>query len=305
MQHKPHMDALDADSLLPPLLKAAGVPAGPIREPIRVWARSGVERLQMAGGGSVVFKYSEEPFDREHLTLTLAARECIPAPRLLAAHTVPGLLGMLLEDLGQPVREAGQDDAARAAVAVHRAPAIGAGWLPRVTESGLAGMPARILARAAKLGLPGDIADVCAAIVRRARQLAEGTDLPPFGLCHSEFHPTSLHIGARGWRLLDFARAFTGPGLLDLASWQGTTAEPDPVAVAALIDAYISAGGPAETAAARGGLPAQNWALGWHRVTISDWYAEQIERGWARDELSLWTSTISRHLAEAAALLQV
>ena len=36
---------------------------------------------------------------------------------------------------------------------------------------------------------------------------------------HSEFHPTSLHIGRDGRRLLDFARTFNGPGLLDLASW--------------------------------------------------------------------------------------
>lgn len=299
------MDATDAAALLPPLLKAAGIDLDPIREPVRVWARSGVERLRIGDGGSVVFKYAEEPFDREHLTLALAAGNGLPVPRLLAAHTVPGLLGMLMEDLGQPLREAGQDDAARAAVAVHRVPAAGAGWLPRLGETALADLPGRIAARAVGLSLPSDIIGVCMAIAPRARHLAHGAELPPFGFCHSEFHPTSLHIGTGGWRLLDFARAFTGPGLLDLASWQGTTAKPDPDAVAVLIDAYVSAGGAVEAAETRGGLPAQDWALAWHRIWVCDWYAEQIERGWAGDKASAWADAISKHLAEAAELLRV
>jgi len=51
--------------------------------------------------------------------------------------------------------------------------------------------------------------------------------------------------------------------------------------VAALIGEYVKAGGPPEAGAPRGGLPAERWALGWHRVWVSDWYAEQVERGWA------------------------
>ena len=61
-----------------------------------------------------------------------------------------------------------------------------------------------------------DIADILHALSRCASARATGAQLAPFGFCHSEFHPTSLHIGERGWRLLDFARAFNGPGLLDL-----------------------------------------------------------------------------------------
>jgi hypothetical protein len=41
---------------------------------------------------------------------------------------------------------------------------------------------------------------------------------------------------------VDLARAFTGPGLLDLASWHGTIAPPDPQAAVRLITAYIKAG---------------------------------------------------------------
>jgi hypothetical protein len=299
------MDTTDAAALLPPLLKAAGIAQNPAREPIRVWERSGVERLRMAGDGSVVFKYALEPFDREHLALTLAARAGLPVPRLIAARTVPGLLGMLLEDLGQPVREAGERHAAEAAVQLHRVPLTDAEWRPRLNETELARLPARIAARARKLSLPPDVVGMAVAIAHRAGKLAQGTGLPPFGFCHSEFHPTSLHIGDQGWRLLDFARAFTGPGLLDLASWQGTTTEPEPAKLASLISAYTSAGGPPETNTTRGGLPAPDWALGWHRVWISDWYTEQVERGWAGNQLSTWTDAISKHLAEAAVLLRI
>jgi hypothetical protein len=180
---------------------------------------------------------------------------------------------------------------------------IGAGWLPCLDRTSLARLPARIAARAGRLDLPGHITATANLLARHSQQLAQGTDLPPYGFCHSEFHPTSVHIGSHGWRLLDFARAFVGPGLLDLASWHGTLTAPDPKAVAALIGAYIEAGGPPESAAPRGGVPAANWALGWHRIWISDWYVEQIERGWAGDEVTVWTDTISRHLNEATALL--
>ena len=297
------MNAADAAALLPALLTAAGLDQDPGREPVRIWARSGVERLRLAGGGTVVFKYAQEPFDREHLALALAASGGVPVPRLLAAATAPGILGMLLEDLGQPVREAAEQDAAEAAVRVHCVPVTDAGWLPCLDQAALSALPARITARAARLELPDGITDTAAAIARHAERCTEGAGLPPFGFCHSEFHPTSLHIGPGGRRLLDFARAFTGPGLLDLASWHGTITPPAPHAVAALITAYIKAGGPPETAAPRGGIPAPNWALGWHRIWISDWYAEQLERGWAGREVRTWTDTISRHLNEAAALL--
>jgi hypothetical protein len=299
------MDTTDAAALLPPLLNAAAISPDPIREPIQVWERSGVERLRVPGGGSVVFKYAEEPFAREHLALSLAAGDGLPVPRLIAAHTVPGLLGMLMEDLGQPVREAGEQDAAQAAVALHHVSVTSAGWLPRLDASALAELPTRIAARAGRLHLPGSISDMATALASHGGKLADGTGLPPFGFCHSEFHPTSLHIGSQGWRLLDFARAFHGPGLLDLASWHGTTAEPDPDAVAALISAYIRAGGPPEAAAPRGDLPAPHWAVGWHRVWISDWYAEQIERGWAGGQVGAWVGAISRHLSEAVTLLRI
>jgi len=96
----------------------------------------------------------------------------------------------------------------------------------------------------------------------------------PFGLCHSEFHPTSLHVTERGPYILDLARAFTGPGLLDLVSWQGTVEPMDLAKVTQLLDAYVDAGGPKETMADRGGLAAHRWAGGWFKMWITEWFLE-------------------------------
>jgi hypothetical protein len=72
------------------------------------------------------------------------------------------------------------------------------------------------------------------------------------------------------WRLLDWARAFTGPGLLDLISWQGTTAAPDLDAFRMLLGVYIAAGGPAEVLADRGGLPVEQWSERQHLGDLVD-----------------------------------
>src|SRR5690606_38357016 len=53
-----------------------------------------------------------------------------------------------------------------------------------------------------------DVEDALDRIAQAAEARSAGATLEPFGWVHSEFHPTSLHIGERGWRLLDFARAF-------------------------------------------------------------------------------------------------
>ncbi|MGH8904566.1 MAG: phosphotransferase family protein [Egibacteraceae bacterium] len=295
------MNTTDVCALLPLLLTDAGLPSDPVREPIRVWARSGVERLRFAAEASVVFKYAEEPFDTEHLALRLAARGGLPTPTLRAARTRPGLLGMLLEDLGDPVRDADDNDGAHAAVRLHQVDGAAPGT-KRVDAAALSAMPQRIAARLQRLELP-DLRDHARALDAVAANRASGADLPPFGLCHSEFHPTSLHIGQHGWHLLDFARAFIGPGLLDLASWHGTLDEPRPARTLDLIESYVAAGGPPDALARRGGLDAASWALGWHRVWVADWFAEQIERGWAQGAEETWITAISRHLSEALTLL--
>jgi hypothetical protein len=299
------MSTTDAARQLPGLLADAGLPAGPVREPLRVWAHSGVERLRFPGQGpvaSVVLKYADAPFDREHLALRLAERHGIPVPHVLAARTGPGWLAMLMDDLGEQVAEAADHDGARAAVGLHQARGLSGSWLIRLDKAGLEELPRRIVARLAGLELPGT-GKLARALADAAAFRAAGAELPPFGLCHSEFHPTSLHIGRHGWHLLDFARAFIGPGLLDLASWHGTLDEPDPERTSGLIGSYVALGGDRQALAARGGLDAASWALGWHRIWVADWFAEQVELGWAAGDLGTWTTAITRHLSEAASLL--
>lgn len=297
------MSTTDALGLLPFLLADAGLPADPAREPVRVWAHSGVERLRFPGQASVVLKYADAPFDREHLALRLAAHHGVPVPRVRAARTTPSALLMLLDDLGEPAREASDHDGARAAVRLHTVNATAGTWLARVDTAALAAMPHRIAARLDHLELP-EATKLAQALDAAAAHRAAGAELPPFGLCHSEYHPTSLHIGQRSWHLLDFARAFTGPGLLDLASWHGTIDAPDTGRTQALVESYVASGGHRQALAARGGLDAASWALGWHRAWVADWFTEQIERGWAKGAEDKWATAITRHLTEAAFLLR-
>lgn len=291
----------DVSRLLRYVLADVGLPGDPVRESMRIWAHSSVERLRFPGRASVIFKYADAPFDREHLVLRLAARHGLPVPHVQAARTEAGVLAMLMDDLGKPVREANDYDGACAAARLHRLD--GAGWLARVNTGWLATMPHRIGLRLNRLGLPGVVAGPVRALEGAAASRAAGAQLPPFGLCHSQYHPTSLHIGERGWHLLDFARAFNGPGLLDIASWHGTLNAPNPARTLGLIESYVEAGGHRQALAARGGLDAASWALGWHRVWVADLLTQQIERGWADRADDIWISAITRHLTEAATLL--
>lgn len=295
------MNPADASALLPTLLAELGLPPRPVRAEIRVWARSGVERLTFPGGQSAVFKYAEAPFDREHLALREAADAGVPVPAVLAAHTTGGLLGMLLEDLGHPVREADEADGAVAAVALHQAPVRGT--LDRLDSVSLADLPRRMLARAEACALTRPTITAARDLADAAKQRAQGAELAPFGLCHSEYHPTSLFITERGWKLLDLARAFIGPGLLDLASWHGTLNAPDTDRLTRFLYRYVQAGGAESTIEKRGGLPAAAWALGWHRLWAAEWFSEQIERVWASADPGAWTKAIERHTLEAAHLL--
>lgn len=271
------------------------------REQIRVWARSGVERLHLADGTAVVFKYAEGPFAEEHTALAIAERGGLLVPERLAVARTPDLLGMLLTDLGPPERDATDTEGAALSVAIHQTTETGV--LPVLDESELALLPSRIAAGLSEVSGDSPAVETARALAKVAKDRAQGAELPPYGLCHSEWHPTSVHIGASGTHLLDFARAFRGPGLLDLASWHGTVTDPDPGKVAETIAAYIAAGGPETTVHERGGLPAERWALGWHRVWAADWFTHQLVIGWAQGAEQAWITAISRHLAEAADLL--
>lgn len=289
-------------------LTASGAAPPYRRERLRVWPLSGTERVHLADGSTVFLKYARKPFDTEDNVLGHVARHGLPAPALEAAIHSDHVLVMVLEDLGPQVREPDLEDAAIAAVAVHQVPPPKG--LSRLDGDALAGLPHSCISRLAELHAacrwpePDRDLDALVKLAKYANARIESADLEPFGLCHSEFHPTSVHINENGWHLLDWARAFVGPGLLDLASWQHTTEAPDLPALDALIDAYVAAGGPETARAKRGGLPPAQWAFGWHRLWVIDWYLAQATT-WIADPGSdvIYQQVIRRHLAEAVRCL--
>lgn len=300
------MDPTIVKDMLGELLDRPGLAATARREELRCWELSAVERVHLGGGknGTVIFKYARAPFIREAEILAHVERRGVPVPHLLAFMISGDVQGMLLEDLGPPVREATVDDAAVAAVTAHRIPPPDG--LPVLDAAGLGELPGKALAHLTMLEESGRWSDAGSlrarleAVRSGAERRVHDAELPPYGLCHSEFHPTSLHVMTSGWRLLDWARAFTGPGLLDLASWQGTVAAPDPHKLHRLLDLYLAAGGPPEAAAPRAGLPPERWAVGWHRVWIVEWYLAQATT-WIVNPADdpLYQQVVARHLDEA------
>ncbi|MFH8492388.1 aminoglycoside phosphotransferase family protein [Streptomyces longisporoflavus] len=304
------MDALLNAELLDSVLTAAGRPSAVAREEVRVWSMSGVERLTFSDGATAIFKYAKKPFDSEDQALRLAHTLGVPVPKVHASAVLDGWLGMLLEDLGAPIRDVDDLDGAAAAVVLHSTRR--AASLPILDQEALRSLPGRALdhlARLRKAERWQDADDIEAALDRLAQAAeARSTEatVAPFGWVHSEFHPTSLHIGQRGWRLLDFARSFTGPGLLDLASWHGTLKEPDLVRLRVFLETYVAEGGTPDALAERGGLAAEKWALGWHRMWAVEWFMEQAIR-WINDPATdpAYIKVVRRHLTDALRLLEV
>ncbi|MFD7664008.1 phosphotransferase family protein [Streptomyces sp. NPDC059788] len=295
--------------LLADLCTLTGRPA-PKRDEVRVWSMSGVERLTFPDGSTAIYKYARRPFDGEDQALRLAHTLGIPVPHVHAAARIGGWLGMFLEDLGTPVRDADSLDGAAAAVALHRTRAASA--LSMLDAEALGALPNRALDHLDRLRKADrwqdteDIEHALDQIALAAEARAQGTTVEPFGWVHSEFHPTSLHIGKRGWRLLDFARAFTGPGLLDLASWHGTLDTPDPARLHGFIESYVNEGGAPDALAERGCLAAEKWALGWHRMWAVEWFMEQSIR-WINDPATdpAYIKAVRRHLTDVLQLLEV
>lgn len=246
------------------------------RDPIRVWRLSGVERLHLVDGSTVIFKYAAEPFTGEDQVLRLLAERGVPVPQVYASAHRERHLGIIMQDLGNSSRDATDDDAANAAARLHAVGSVAG--LTTYDEATLQASPTRSLGHLDQIESTGlsSHTEGIGAILKELEivgpRRAAGAELGPFGLCHSELHPTSLHITARGWRMLDLAKAFNGPGILDLATWQGTRRAPNSSRLRPLLVRYVEAGGHPDTLSDRGGVPAEIWAAAWHRI----WAAETL-----------------------------
>ena len=303
------MDPQLVTALLADISSGTGLPQ-PTRDPMRVWSLSGVERLTFSDGTTAIYKFATEPFTSEDRILRAAGKANIPVPTVIGALVRDDVLGMVIDDLGEPVRDAMDTDGLVAAVALHDA--APASMLPLLDDDALTALPALALGHLRRLRERGrwtkgtdDIASMLDALADAAAKRAEGATTAPWGWVHSEFHPTSLHIGKDGWHLLDFARAFNGPGLFDLASWHGTIDDADPVRLRSFIEAYVAAGGHPSALAERGGLAPEAWALGWHRLWAIEWFMEQAIR-WINDPSKdeAYINVVRRHLKTAVRLLE-
>jgi hypothetical protein len=287
------------DVLARRLCVQAGLPAPVDRTPIRVWELSGVERLHLPSGAAVILKYSRPPFTDERHALSQAAFR-VPVPAVIAATMHRGVAAMLLVDLGETSRKADLRDAATAAARLHDG-GCGAG-LADLDEFALRSMPAQMLDTLDLLQHADPVADAVRALLIRLDKVAGartvGAWRPPYGMCHGELHHTAIHIDESGWWLLDLATAHNGPGLLDLASWFGTRAHPDAIAMRSLISLYVEAGGHPDAHADRGGLPAPIWAMAWHRVCAANWQLHHAPDSEAR------LLVAARQLRIAAALMR-
>ncbi|MFY1673932.1 aminoglycoside phosphotransferase [Plantactinospora sp. WMMB334] len=248
----------------------------PRRDPIRVWRLSGVERLHLTDGRTAIFKYAGPPFTDEDRVLRLLAARGVPVPQVYASAHRHQHLGMIMQDLGSATREATEDDAVIAAARLH---ALGpVDGLTTYDGATLTTSPTRSLdylhqIEAGDLHVRSEgIADLLKELEIVGPRRAAGAELEPFALCHSELHPTSLHITTQGWHLLDLAKAFTGPGILDLATWHGTRHTPNASRLRPLLVRYVESGGHPDALTDRAGLPAEVWALAWHRI----WAAETL-----------------------------
>jgi hypothetical protein len=246
------------------------------RQPIQAWELSAVERLYFSDGTSVICKVAAAPFTGEATLLQTLNERGARVPFLYGYARRPQTLGMLMDDLGDATRTATTAEAAATARWVHAT--TGITGLPAYDQTGLARLPEQALHALACLRQQGRFPDagLIEKLLQRLAEIAprraEGAERPPFGLCHGEFHRSSLHVSRAGCRLVDWAKAFIGPGLLDLATWFGTRTPPEPRLLTQLIRAYVSAGGHPDTGADRGGLPATRWALGWHRIWAASWF---------------------------------
>lgn len=301
------IDAALATQLRRDLLAAAGHhQAG--KQVIQEWELSSVQRLYLSDGSSLICKLATSPFTGEAAVLRSLNEHGAAVPDLHGYTLRPQALGMLMDDLGDPKRPPTTAEAAAAARAVHAIPPLTA--LPAFGQQALACLPEQALAALDALHRQrcflntGTIEDLLLRLDAVAGRRADGAEREPFGLCHGEFHRSSLHVSRTGCRLVDWAKAFVGPGLLDLATWFGTRNAADPAQLTLLIGAYVAAGGSPDAHSDRGGLPAAQWALGWHRVWAAWWFLTTAAAGHHQPHTdSHHTQVVHRQLHAAAQLL--
>jgi len=279
------------------------------REILWEWALSRVERIYLTDGSSLILKRSASPLTDEARIIESISDSDISLANLYTAEECKGVLTMLMEDLGPSVRGPSLLEAASAAARTHAAPSPER--LRVLDERGLQELPTSTLQALDELVCAGRWRDTerlreqLSYIEEVGRDLSRDAQIPPFGLCHSEFHPSSLHIGKFKSALVDWARAFTGPGLIDIISYFGTLSVADPTTYRSFIDDYVNMGGAPTAGDDRAGYRAEEWGLFWHRIWVAEWFTTNCT-SWMTDtrQDEIYQQAVERHVGEAYAIVR-
>lgn len=239
-----------------------------------------VHRLGLHTGDTVIWKRLGGPRVGEAPLLRHLHRTGLRVPEVLASVSNGMWDGMLLRDLGQHTTTPPDDVLTDPAVTmllvgIHATPPPPT--LPVMDSARLAELPALALSHLQALRAVGrwphsdDLPTDLTQLARIAATRSTDARLAPFGLCHGAFDHNAIFIDTTATvYTLGWARAFHGPGLLDLASPHPTTADPlQPTTATQVrdrIEEYIAAGGEPAAAHQRAGPPPERWALGWRRT---------------------------------------
>ena len=296
---------LNADTLRELVRKATTARNVIRRETLSDWQLSRVERVYLDDGSTIILKRSKSPLVDEGRVLSGLRDSDIPVPSLHLAHLEGDVLTLVMEDAGPPKRQPTVSDAAEMAVRIHATPPPAG--LSVLHREALLAFPVKMrqgideLASSGRWGRTHHMFILLTGIEDAAPSLVQGATHPPFGLCHSEFHPTSVPIGTKRTVVIDWAQAYVGPGLLDLASWfQYGARPPTSEQCRSMIDAYAAAGGPEEALEPRGSLPPEDWAPFWNRLWVVEWFVRSCT-SWMKDLTQdlVWEDAVERHLREA------
>ena len=278
------------------------------REVLQSTGFSRVERVTLDGGASYIAKRGMYLATDEARTIRALHGSPIPIAEMYVADTEGEFLTMLMEDLGPASRQPSIAEAGEMAVLMTRTeppdhlPTEGRESLQRLPQSIMAGIE-RLVSEGTWTN-PDRVMRPVKDIAKAAPGLSSSAEMRPFGLCHREYHPTSLHIGTRKTALLDWQRTYVGPLLPCLANWFDTVDAPDLKACRRLIGEYVPAGGGREALDVRSDLRPEVWAFFWQRVAAAEWWiTSQIEWQTSDTRNSGWQRAVERAIVDAQWLL--
>ena len=267
-----------------------------------------MERVTLEDGATYIAKRGTYPLIDEADTIGALHGSPIPMAEMYVADVKGESLTMLMEDLGPVKIQPTIEDAGE--MAVRMTQTTPPDHLATEGRESLESLPQNIktgIEQLVSLGTwknPDRIRRPVDDIVKAASALAFGTEIPPFGLCHREYHPTNLHIGTKKTALVDWQRTYVGPLLPCLANWFPIADAPNLKACRRLIKEYIFAGGDPEAQEKRGDLRPESWAFFWQRVGAAEWWINSQIKWQTNDtQDGSWQRAVERVIVDAQWLL--